>query len=127
MHVERYDSERAAEYISALLDLYAEVYHIPWYIDDSFFSVDMYTKRLDGAIIMSGIEVATSSVDGLLASVGHSATLPPAVRGGKASRTISRAACLSRRTCHTAETGSCVSKVCSIDFWYGRAGGVATR
>jgi GNAT superfamily N-acetyltransferase len=76
MHIERYNSTSAAERVPAFIDLYAEVYGVPPYAGDPFFSVDMYAERLAGAMTMRGFEIVTATIDDLLVGIGHGVTLP---------------------------------------------------
>jgi GNAT superfamily N-acetyltransferase len=76
MRIERYDSTSAAEHVPAFIDLYAEVYDVPPYVDDPFFSVDRYAERLAGAMTMRGFGIVTATIDDLLVGIGHGVTLP---------------------------------------------------
>jgi hypothetical protein len=76
MRIERYNSTSAAEHVLAFIGLYAEVYGVPPYAEDPFFSVDRYAGRLAGAMAMPGFEIVTATVDGLLVGIGHGVTLP---------------------------------------------------
>ncbi|MCX5381186.1 GNAT family N-acetyltransferase [Streptomyces sp. NBC_00091] len=59
-----------------LLAVYAEVYDVPPYIGDSFFSVETYGERLTAAFDMEGFEVVTGHLDdGALAGYVHGVTL----------------------------------------------------
>jgi len=76
MRIERYNSTSAAEHVLAFIDLYAEVYGVPPYAGDPFFSVDRYAERLADTMAMRGFEVVTATVDDPLVGVGHGVTLP---------------------------------------------------
>lgn len=79
MRIERHGGTSATEHLSAFFDLYAEVYGVPPYIDDPFFSVEMYTERLRGAMAMRGFEIVTATTDQRLIGIGHGVTLPAGI------------------------------------------------
>ncbi|MFC0532014.1 GNAT family N-acetyltransferase [Phytohabitans kaempferiae] len=79
MDLARYDARDARQHLPAILELYADVYGVLPYVNDPFFTVDMYAKRLDGAMQMAGFEVAIASDGDQVIGIGHGVTLPPAI------------------------------------------------
>ncbi|MFG2617825.1 GNAT family N-acetyltransferase [Streptomyces sp. NPDC048507] len=74
----RHAPEAARARIDELLALYADVYNVPPYIGDPFFSVATYGDRLMAAFDMLGFEVVTARLDdGTLAGYVHGVTLTP--------------------------------------------------
>ncbi|GGT36679.1 GNAT family N-acetyltransferase [Streptomyces purpureus] len=74
----RHTPEAALEIYDELLAVYAEVYDVPPYIGDPFFSVETYGDRLRAAFDMPGFEVVTARLaDGTLAGYVHGVTLVP--------------------------------------------------
>ncbi|WP_414169178.1 GNAT family N-acetyltransferase [Streptoverticillium reticulum] len=73
---QRYDGVSAKGIAEELIDVYAEVYNVPPYIGDPFFSVQMFSDRLYAAFETEGFEVLTARLDDQLVGYVHGATLP---------------------------------------------------
>ncbi|WP_250290804.1 GNAT family N-acetyltransferase [Frankia sp. CiP1_Cm_nod1] len=74
-----HDAHAVKVIVEELLDVYAEVYSVPSYAGDPFFSVDAYADRLRAALEMSGFESVTARVGGRLVGYVHGVTLPAAM------------------------------------------------
>ncbi|MFJ1591506.1 GNAT family N-acetyltransferase [Kitasatospora albolonga] len=74
----RHDSDAACEIVDELTAVYAEVYGVPPYSGDPFFSVETFADRLAAAFAMHGFEVVTARLDdGALVGYVHGVTLTP--------------------------------------------------
>jgi hypothetical protein len=74
----RHAPGQARQVTDQLLAVYAEVYGVPPYVGDPFFSVETYASRLRAAFDMIGFEVVTAHLrDGTLAGYVHGVTLTP--------------------------------------------------
>ncbi|MEU2833233.1 GNAT family N-acetyltransferase [Streptomyces lavendulae] len=74
----RHTPEAARAIAGELLAVYAEVYDVPPYTGDPFFSVETYGERLTAAFGMPGFEVVTAHLDdGSLVGYVHGVTLTP--------------------------------------------------
>ncbi|MGA6173078.1 GNAT family N-acetyltransferase [Streptomyces sp. NPDC012600] len=74
----RHDGDAAHEIVDELTSVYAEVYGVPPYQGDPFFSVETFADRLTAALTMLGFEVVTARLDdGSLAGYVHGVTLTP--------------------------------------------------
>ncbi|MET9293071.1 GNAT family N-acetyltransferase [Streptomyces sp. NPDC003077] len=73
---QRYDGPSAKGIANELLEVYAEVYDVPPYAGDPFFSVKSYGDRLDAAFDAEGFETVTARRDGRIIGYVHGATLP---------------------------------------------------
>ncbi|MGW4240804.1 GNAT family N-acetyltransferase [Streptomyces sp. NPDC004749] len=70
--------DRARKITDELTAVYAEVYDVPPYIGDPFFSLETFADRLTAAFDMKGFEVVTAHLaDGTLAGYVHGVTLTP--------------------------------------------------
>jgi GNAT superfamily N-acetyltransferase len=76
MQYQRYDGVSAKGIAEELIDVYAEVYNVPPYIGDPFFSVQSYGDRLHAAFDMHGFETVTAHQDGRIIGYVHGVTLP---------------------------------------------------
>jgi GNAT superfamily N-acetyltransferase len=74
--LQHHDPHSAKEIFSELVDVYAEVYDVPPYIGDPFFSVATYADRLEAALEMKGFETVTARIDGQLVGYVHGVALP---------------------------------------------------
>ncbi|WP_406412331.1 GNAT family N-acetyltransferase [Streptomyces halstedii] len=74
--LQHYDGDTAKAIVEELIDAYAEIYDVPPYAGDPFFSVDSYADRLHAAFIMPGFETVTARQDGNLIGYVHGVTLP---------------------------------------------------
>lgn len=74
--IQHYDGDTAKAIVEDLVDTYAEIYNIPPYADDPFFSVASYADRLHAAFAMPGFETVTARLDGNLVGYVHGVTLP---------------------------------------------------
>ncbi|MGK3089568.1 hypothetical protein ACG93S_06810 [Streptomyces sp. WAC01490] len=84
----RHDGDAAREIVDELNAVYAEVYGVPPYAGDPFFSVETFADRLTAAFTMRGFEVVTARLDdGTLVGYVHGVTLTPGrtARGGRPS------------------------------------------
>jgi GNAT superfamily N-acetyltransferase len=59
-----------------LVDVYTEVYDVPPYIGDPFFSVQSYSDRLHAALDMHGFETVTARHNERIIGYVHGVTLP---------------------------------------------------
>ncbi|MGW3833848.1 GNAT family N-acetyltransferase [Streptomyces microflavus] len=74
----RHDGDAAREIVDELTSVYAEVYGVPPYSGDPFFSVEIFADRLTAAFTMHGFEVVTARLDdGALVGYVHGVTLTP--------------------------------------------------
>ncbi|NDZ67815.1 GNAT family N-acetyltransferase [Streptomyces cyaneofuscatus] len=74
----RHDGDAAREIVDELNAVYAEVYGVPPYAGDPFFSVETFADRLTAAFTMRGFEVVTARLDdGALVGYVHGVTLTP--------------------------------------------------
>lgn len=73
---QRYDGRSAKTIVDELVDVYAEVYDVPPYIGDPFFSVQSYSDRLHAAFGMDGFETVTARLDDAIIGYVHGVTLP---------------------------------------------------
>ncbi|MFF3097622.1 GNAT family N-acetyltransferase [Streptomyces cyaneofuscatus] len=74
----RHDGDAAREIVDELTSVYAEVYGVPPYSGDPFFSVETFADRLTAAFTMHGFEVVTARLDdGALVGYVHGVTLTP--------------------------------------------------
>ncbi|MGW1203281.1 GNAT family N-acetyltransferase [Streptomyces cyaneofuscatus] len=74
----RHDGDAAREIVDELTSVYAEVYGVPPYAGDPFFSVETFADRLTAAFTMHGFEVVTARLDdGALVGYVHGVTLTP--------------------------------------------------
>ncbi|MEU6628491.1 GNAT family N-acetyltransferase [Streptomyces parvus] len=68
----------AEEIVDELVSVYAEVYGVPPYAADPFFSVETFEDRLTAAFEMEGFSLLTARLDdGQLVGYVHGVTLPP--------------------------------------------------
>jgi GNAT superfamily N-acetyltransferase len=74
--LQHYTGTSAKEIIDELVDAYAEIYNVPPYAGDPFFSVTTYGERLHDALDMPGFETVTARLDGHLVGYVHGVTLP---------------------------------------------------
>ncbi|WP_330301569.1 MULTISPECIES: GNAT family N-acetyltransferase [unclassified Streptomyces] len=72
---QRHDGTTAKAVLEELVDVYAEVYNVPPYIGDPFFSVQSYRDSLLAAFDMPGFETVTASQDGQIIGYVHGVTL----------------------------------------------------
>lgn len=73
-----YNGEGAAEIADELIAVYADVYNVPPYAGDPFFSVPTYINRLHAAFEMPGFAVLTArQEDGKLLGYVHGVNLDP--------------------------------------------------
>ncbi|MQS35922.1 GNAT family N-acetyltransferase [Streptomyces katsurahamanus] len=72
---QRYDGVTAKTVADELVGTYSEVYSVPPYVDDPFFTVDMFGDRLHRAFGMPGFETVTARVDGQVVGLVHGVTL----------------------------------------------------
>ena len=79
MKVRHYRAAEAQLLVPRFLDLYADVYQVPPYLGDPFFTVESYAGRLNGALNLPGFEIVTAVEARVLIGTGHGVTLPPAV------------------------------------------------
>ncbi|MDT0307655.1 GNAT family N-acetyltransferase [Streptomyces sp. DSM 44917] len=77
LQLARYDGASAKGMADELVDVYAEVYDVPPYREDPFFSVASYADRLHAAFGMRGFETVTARRNGELVGYVHGVTLPP--------------------------------------------------
>ncbi|WP_131770264.1 GNAT family N-acetyltransferase [Candidatus Protofrankia californiensis] len=70
-----HDAHAAKAIVDELVDVYAEVYGVPPYAGDPFFSIDAYADRLYAALDMGGFETVTARIDGRLVGYVHGVTL----------------------------------------------------
>ncbi|MGX2994427.1 GNAT family N-acetyltransferase [Streptomyces sp. JNUCC 64] len=72
----RLTGQTAPEVITELTEVYAQVYDVPPYIGDPFFSIETFGSRLTAAFGMEGFELVTARLsDGTLAGYVHGVTL----------------------------------------------------
>lgn len=76
LELAHHDAAGTARLLPDLVTVYAEVYNVPPYKDDPFFTPEMFRSRLLGAMEMPGFECVTASVDGALIGYLHGVTLP---------------------------------------------------
>ncbi|MEY9839577.1 GNAT family N-acetyltransferase [Streptacidiphilus sp. EB103A] len=78
LNVTHHDPTSAKALAESLIAVYAEVYDVPPYLDDPFFSVETYADRLRTAFDMHGFEVVTAALadTGQLVGYVHGVTLP---------------------------------------------------
>ncbi|MFD9793749.1 GNAT family N-acetyltransferase [Streptomyces sp. NPDC059070] len=76
-HFQRHDGISAKAIADDLIDVYAEVYDVPPYQGDPFFSVHSYSDRLHSAFGMHGFETLTARIDGHLVGYVHGVNLEP--------------------------------------------------
>ncbi|MEU9623329.1 GNAT family N-acetyltransferase [Streptomyces sp. NPDC048155] len=76
LNLQHYDGDAAKAIADELIDAYAEIYDVPPYAGDPFFSVDSYADRLHAAFPMQGFEIVTARLDGNLVGYVHGVTLP---------------------------------------------------
>ncbi|CAM5312591.1 GNAT family N-acetyltransferase [Streptomyces abikoensis] len=72
---QRHDGTSAKEVVDELINVYAEVYNIPPYAGDPFFSVDSFSDRLHAAFSMTGFETVTARLDNAIIGYVHGVTL----------------------------------------------------
>ncbi|WP_416971619.1 GNAT family N-acetyltransferase [Streptomyces sp. 4F14] len=72
----RHDGTSAKGIMDELVDVYAQVYDVPPYIGDPFFSVDSFRTRLEAAFDTEGFETVTARQEGRIIGYVHGATLP---------------------------------------------------
>ena len=77
MQLTHYLANQARELTPSFLGLYTDVYGVPPYVGDPFFSVETYAGRLSGAMDTAGFEIVTATEYGVLIGTGHGVTLPP--------------------------------------------------
>ena len=75
LDLQYYDDNTAKALLDELVDAYAEIYDVPPYAGDPFFSVTSYAERLHAALDMKGFETVTASLDGQLIGYVHGVTL----------------------------------------------------
>ncbi|MFD4244481.1 GNAT family N-acetyltransferase [Streptomyces sp. NPDC058525] len=74
----RHVPDSARKITDELTAVYAEVYNVPPYVSDPFFSVETFTHRLTAAYTMTGFEVVTAHLaDGTFVGYVHGVTLTP--------------------------------------------------
>ncbi|MFF7733509.1 GNAT family N-acetyltransferase [Streptomyces sp. NPDC007984] len=74
--LQHYGGDAAKAIADELIDTYAEIYNVPPYADDPFFSVASYADRLHAAFTMTGFETVTARLNGQLIGYVHGVTLP---------------------------------------------------
>jgi GNAT superfamily N-acetyltransferase len=72
----RHDGVSAKGVADELIAVYAEVYGVPPYLGDPFFSVRAFGDRLYAAFGTAGFEAVTASHGGRIVGYVHGATLP---------------------------------------------------
>lgn len=72
-----YNADEAHDIAEELVDVYAEVYSVPPYDGDPFFSRDTAAKRLDGALEMDGFQVLTARQNDELTGYVYGVSLTP--------------------------------------------------
>lgn len=78
LRLTRHTPDEARAIVSALVDVYARVYNVPPYVDDPFFTPEMFASRLHAAFDMEGFEVVTAHLDDdTLVGYCHGVTLTP--------------------------------------------------
>ncbi|MFD8965100.1 GNAT family N-acetyltransferase [Streptomyces sp. NPDC059568] len=73
---QRYDGTAVKGITEELIGVYAEVYNVPPYIGDRFFSAESFGDRLRAAFDTLGFETVTARRDGRIIGYVHGATLP---------------------------------------------------
>ncbi|MBG0818377.1 GNAT family N-acetyltransferase [Planomonospora sp. ID82291] len=73
----RHDAHAAKEFIDELVDIYAEVYSVPPYGGDPFFSAATYSDRLRESLELPGFECVTARRGEELLGCVHGSTLTP--------------------------------------------------
>lgn len=73
---QRHDGAAAKNIVEELVDVYAEVYDVPPYVGDPFFSVQSYADRLHAALDMRGFETVTARQGGQIIGYVHGVNLP---------------------------------------------------
>jgi GNAT superfamily N-acetyltransferase len=74
----RHAPDAARRITDELTTVYAEVYGVPPYLGDPFFSVGTFTERLTAAFDMAGFEVVAARLEsGALVGYVHGVTLDP--------------------------------------------------
>lgn len=76
LRLRHHDRHATKEIIDDLIDAYAEIYNVPPYAGDPFFSPDTYADRLRAALEMDGFETVTASSGDQLVGYVHGALLP---------------------------------------------------
>ncbi|MEV5414122.1 GNAT family N-acetyltransferase [Thermopolyspora sp. NPDC052614] len=70
------DRNAVAAMFNEFVDVYAEVYGVPPYADDPFFSVETFADRLRATIELDGFEAVIAKVGGQLAGYVYGPKLP---------------------------------------------------
>ncbi|MFE7114553.1 GNAT family N-acetyltransferase [Streptomyces sp. NPDC057654] len=73
---QRYDGASVKAVVDELVEVYGQVYDMPPYIGDPFFSVDSFRERLEVAFSNAGFETVTARQGGRIVGYVHGATLP---------------------------------------------------
>ncbi|NUS71849.1 MAG: GNAT family N-acetyltransferase [Corynebacteriales bacterium] len=73
----RLGSAEAKNIVDELLKTYIDVYAVPPYVDDPFFSAAAAAARVNGALDMPGFEVLTARHEGTLIGFVFGVTLTP--------------------------------------------------
>ncbi|MED7950938.1 GNAT family N-acetyltransferase [Streptomyces sp. BE20] len=76
LHLERHTAAGTAKLLPDLIAVYAQVYDVPPYQGDPFFTPEAFQERLLGAMEMPGFECVTARDGGVLIGYLHGVTLP---------------------------------------------------
>ncbi|MFF3113531.1 GNAT family N-acetyltransferase [Kitasatospora sp. NPDC057904] len=77
LRLERHTPDATIEVLDDLVDVYAQVYNVPPYVDDPFFTPEMFRDRLRLATEMPGFECLSAQTgDGSMIGLVHGVTLP---------------------------------------------------
>ena len=75
--IQRHSSREVVQVFDELVNTYTEVYSVPPYKGDPFFSTETYATRLRGALSMEGFETVTAKIGSDLVGYVHGVTLSP--------------------------------------------------
>ncbi|MFJ5071598.1 GNAT family N-acetyltransferase [Kitasatospora sp. NPDC088556] len=76
LHLERHTPDATVTAMNDLVEVYANVYNVPPYIGDPFFTPAMFRDRLLAATEMAGFECLTAhTADGVMIGLVHGVTL----------------------------------------------------
>jgi len=77
LRLDHHTPDSTGQLLADLIAVYAEVYDVPPYRGDPFFSVNTYGERLRAALEMEGFESVTATdADGKIVGYVHGVTLP---------------------------------------------------
>jgi GNAT superfamily N-acetyltransferase len=76
-----YGAAGARDRVGEFLDTYAEVYGVPPYANDPFFSVEAYERRFKGAFEMPQFQIVAADEHGAIVGSAHGVKLPSSIPG----------------------------------------------